>query len=284
MTVVVDIVELIQAAMPAMRESEQQAARVVLADLDFAVAASTTELSRRAGISPTTITRFCRALGFEGLRDFKLCVAQNLAVGSRFVGDAVRPADSLSELVRSVCRGLGAALADVEQEVSPSLLTAAVGLVGAAARLSVFPLDPQAGPVALDAQMRFLRLGLEASLHLQPDEQRLAAANAGPGCSFVLFGFEPPAADLVVLSEIFEMQGKPALLISPSTTPVVRFAGVHLPVRTPSPHDAFAQAATRYRLAILLDLVCAGLGLGPSEVEGGSDWNPLNQAPPPIKR
>ena len=51
-------------------QGQRQVAAVMLADPDFALRANVDALARRAKVSPPTIVRFCRALGFAGLREF----------------------------------------------------------------------------------------------------------------------------------------------------------------------------------------------------------------------
>ena len=75
-------------------QGQRQVAAVMLADPDFAVRANVDALARRAKVSPPTIVRFCRALGFAGLREFKLHLAQSLAVGTSTLHRAVVPGDT----------------------------------------------------------------------------------------------------------------------------------------------------------------------------------------------
>lgn len=52
-------------------------ADLVLGNVAFAVDASNAEIAKRAEVSEPTVTRFCRAIGCEGVRDFKLKLAQS---------------------------------------------------------------------------------------------------------------------------------------------------------------------------------------------------------------
>ena len=63
----------------ALSQAQQQVAAAMLDDPDFALRANVEALARRAKVSPPTITRFCRALGCSGLREFKLRLAHTLA-------------------------------------------------------------------------------------------------------------------------------------------------------------------------------------------------------------
>ena len=47
---------------------EKKLARLVLEDVDLVVNSSIIELAEHAGVSPPTVTRFCRRLGCQGFR------------------------------------------------------------------------------------------------------------------------------------------------------------------------------------------------------------------------
>src|SRR3981081_973060 len=83
----------------------RQAAPGMLADPDFAVRANVDALARRAKVSPPTIVRFCRALGFAGLREFKLHLAQSLAVGTSTLHRAVVPGDNMHAVAHKALPG-----------------------------------------------------------------------------------------------------------------------------------------------------------------------------------
>ena len=56
---------------------ERKLAASILADVSFATNASITEIAARAGVSPPTVTRFCRRLGCASFSDFKLQLAKS---------------------------------------------------------------------------------------------------------------------------------------------------------------------------------------------------------------
>ena len=75
-----DIIGEIKDRYASLRPAEQSVADAVLADVQEAVRASNGEIADRAGVSQPTVTRFCRSIGCAGVRDFKLQLAQSLAV------------------------------------------------------------------------------------------------------------------------------------------------------------------------------------------------------------
>ena len=77
-----DLISRIKDLRGDLRPAEARVADVVLDDVEFAVRASNGKLAQAAGVSEPTVTRFCRTLGCDGVRDFKLKLAQSLVVGA----------------------------------------------------------------------------------------------------------------------------------------------------------------------------------------------------------
>ena len=109
-------------------KAKQQVAAAMLADPDFALRANVDALARRAKVSPPTIVRFCRAMGFAGLRDFKLHLAQSLAVGTSTLHRAVVPGDDMQAVTHKILQGAASALANLEQHIAPEDIERALGL------------------------------------------------------------------------------------------------------------------------------------------------------------
>ena len=64
-----DIISRLRELRSSMKPAERRVADVVLGDIEFAVRASNTTLAAQANVSEPTVTRFCRTLGCEGVRD-----------------------------------------------------------------------------------------------------------------------------------------------------------------------------------------------------------------------
>ena len=284
MTIVVDIVDLINSSMRALRESEQQVAAVVLADQQFVITASTTELAQRANVSATSITRFCRALGFKGLREFKLCVAQNLAVNAHFMADSVVRSDSFSELVSSLTGTLTTALAEIADDLPQADVADALDVIARAGHISLMPADQWSQGVALDAHVRLLRMGIESSVHFAVDEQRMLAGLARERTALIVLAADATSSDLLDLLDVMGMHGDRCVLIAPALGPARTFAGTQLVIRNARGREIFSQSAIRYKQAIIIDILCTAHSLNLSE--GIEERNRFveEQQPPPLKR
>src|SRR2546430_10277124 len=85
----VGVLVRVRAMLPEFSGELQRVAEQVLNDPAAAARATIVELAERSGTSPATVTRFCRALGFEGYADLRLGIAGETGRAARAAGWAV---------------------------------------------------------------------------------------------------------------------------------------------------------------------------------------------------
>ena len=174
-----DIISQIKDSYAELRPAERRVADVVLADVSFSVDASNAEIARRAEVSEPTVTRFCRAIGCEGVRDFKLKLAQSVVVGAALPDPARASARVCRQRLPDVERGLRRgpnALSAVERSIDPSDVVRAAELVASAHQVAVFGLGGSSSALALETQYRLFRYGVVVAAHSDPYIMRMTAS------------------------------------------------------------------------------------------------------------
>lgn len=81
---VVDVISALDRLDGKLAAREQKVADYVKANLMRISNMTIAELAAGAGVSTPTVVRFCRSLGSDGFREFKLRLAQNLAVSMQY--------------------------------------------------------------------------------------------------------------------------------------------------------------------------------------------------------
>ncbi|HET6827602.1 MAG TPA: RpiR family transcriptional regulator, partial [Ramlibacter sp.] len=82
-------------------------------------------LAQRANSSVPTIMRTCRDLGFAGLREFKLALAQELALGGSPLHRRVNIEDAADEVVSKIARSAAASVSGVRGQLDMQVLEGA---------------------------------------------------------------------------------------------------------------------------------------------------------------
>jgi RpiR family transcriptional regulator, carbohydrate utilization regulator len=164
----------------AIRDKAPAARRAILGlmleDPDRVLAESFELLAERAGSSVPTVMRTCRDLGFAGLREFKLALAHELALGGSPLHRRVNIGDRADEIVAKVTRSAAASVAGVRAQLDIVALEAAVAAIGSARHIDLFATGATSWFMAQDLQARLFRLGLSANAWFDYHFQRVAAA------------------------------------------------------------------------------------------------------------
>jgi RpiR family transcriptional regulator, carbohydrate utilization regulator len=149
---------------------------LILEDPDRVLAESFELLARRARSSVPTVMRTCRDLGFAGLREFKLALAHELALGGSPLHRRVDISDSAEDIVAKVTRSAAATVAGVRSQLDMATLEQAVSAIAAARHIDLFATGITSWFMAQDLQARLFRLGLSANAWVDYHLQRVAAA------------------------------------------------------------------------------------------------------------
>ena len=96
----------VRATLPSLPPAGQRVAQLVLADPAGVAGWTITELARRADTSETTVSRFCRAVGFSGYSQLRLTLATEVgrldAGPVRELGGDIGPGDDLATVVAKI--------------------------------------------------------------------------------------------------------------------------------------------------------------------------------------
>src|SRR2546423_10284916 len=147
----------------ALRRVDEQ----VLGDPAAAARATIVELAERSGTSPATVTRFCRALGFEGYAELRLGIAGETGRAARQAGWAVdigreiQPEDSLERGLHQIMAADSPALGDTSALPDLKAVAPAADAITASRRVDIYGISGSA-LVGAEMQLCLHRIGLAA--------------------------------------------------------------------------------------------------------------------------
>ena len=139
----------------------------VLADPAAAARATIVELAERSGTSPATVTRFCRALGFEGYSDLRLGIAAETGPAARAagwtvdIGRQIQPTDPLDRVLDHLLAADARAMHDTAALLDLGLVARAAEAIARAGRVDIYGAS---GSALVGAEMQFSlhRIGVPA--------------------------------------------------------------------------------------------------------------------------
>lgn len=187
---------------------------MILQDPDRVLQESFEMLAERSASSVPTIMRTCRDLGFAGLREFKLALAQELALGGSPLHRRVNIEDTADEVVAKVARSAAASVAGVRAQLDMQVLQAAVAAIAAAPHIDVYGAGNTSWFMATDLQARLFRLGLSANAWSDYHLQQVAAAAHRPGGVVIAISHVGGMPSLLDTVDIARAQGAKAVCIT----------------------------------------------------------------------
>ncbi|MEW6226851.1 MAG: MurR/RpiR family transcriptional regulator [Bacillota bacterium] len=219
---------LIRGRYPALRPSERKVAEYILARPSEVALMSTVELGRAAGVSESTVVKFSQNLGFQGFTELKLALVRELAATpSRTFGD-VEPGDSIGQVKDKVFQVNAQALLDTAKVLESDQLQRAVQIIEEARRVDFFGIGAS-GIVALDAQLKFMRIGIDAGCYPDSHVQATRAALLGPGDVAVVITHSGETHDAIdVLKLASEAGAKTVCITNYPASSAARLADVVL--------------------------------------------------------
>ncbi len=258
---VADLLRTMRERAGTLSQAQQQVAAAVLDDPQFALRANVDALARRAKVSPPSIIRFCRALGFVGLREFKLNLAHTLAIGASTLHRALAPGDNMQAVTHKVLQGAASALANLEQHIVPADVERAVTQIAKAQRVDCYAVGNTSMFMASDAQARFSRLGLHSNFYFDAHLQLISAATMSR--HDVVLAISHVGRMPFLLESVGVAKEREATIIAMTQplTPLAELADIVLPIVVPV--DPSMRVGTEAYLAQLayLEILMVGTGL-----------------------
>jgi len=257
-----DIISRLKEARAGLRPAEQRVADAVLSDVDYAVHASNAELAQRANVSEPTVTRFCRTIGCDGVRDFKLRLAQSLVVGNMYFKQPPRMPDSgaLLPYWSSVFDHVREAINQAERQIDPQQIRAAVEMLATARRVFVFGVGGGSTAIAQDTQYRLFRYGIAVTAYHDAHLMRMVSATLGADDVVIAIsatGRSPEMLESVAVAR--QYHARVIALTNPSSD-LAAIANIVLGLDIAEISDVLKPTASRFAHLVVIDLLATGVG------------------------
>jgi DNA-binding MurR/RpiR family transcriptional regulator len=263
------VAELLAAPDNGLPVARREVLELVRSDPERVLTESFEALAERSGSSVPTIMRTVRDLGYAGLREFKLALAQALAMGGSPLHRRVALGDNSEQVVAKVIKSAAAAVNGVQAQLSTRALEAAAEAMVRASRVDCWSVGATSSFMASDFQARLFRMGLVSNAYLDQHLQLVSAATLNSdSVAFAIshVGGMPSLLDAVGVAR---GQGATVVALTQAGTPLARQADIVLGIHVPE--DPVMHVGTEAYLAHLTVIeiltVLIAQRLGDSAVE-----------------
>lgn len=233
---------------------EKKLAESVLADVNYATNASITEIAARAGVSPPTVTRFCRRLGCASFSDFKVQLAKSAYVGLRYLKPE-SVTSTAAEVAEDIVTKAQNALFEMHRNLDLPAMEEAARLLSKAQMIYAFGSGGNSSMIVNELQNRLFRLGCRISASNDHGMNLMLSAAAEPGT--VVFGssFTGRNQELVRCFALLREKGTPTIALTQSGSPVAQAADVVIPLDLPEGQNIFRASSTRFASLAVVDIL-----------------------------
>lgn len=213
--------------------SRRSVLALILEDPQRVLDESFESLAQRAGSSVPTVMRTCRDLGFAGLREFKLALAQEMALSGSPLHRRVQLQDDAREVISKVIKGAATAVSGVQAQLSVEAVEAAADAMVRASRVDCYSVGVTSSFMASDMQARLFRLGLVSNAYLDIHLQLVSAATIGQQGVVFAISHVGGMPSLIEAVDVARSQGATVIALTQQGTELAKHADIVLGIHVP---------------------------------------------------
>jgi RpiR family carbohydrate utilization transcriptional regulator len=177
-----DFIQRLQSKYSELRKSEKIIADYLQKHPQQRLDLSITELAKLLQVSETTVSRFCRVIGYQGFQDLKLSMAasSNQVNGFQNIPRDIHERDSTADICRKLADSLTHSILHTQQSLSMGDIDAAIDAMANATQLVFYGIGGSA-TVANAGYHLFTKAGLNCAVHTDGYMQTVSASMMNPG-------------------------------------------------------------------------------------------------------
>lgn len=258
MATVIDIISQLRTRSGTFPKREQRVADFVLSNLENIAFLRQAEIAEGADVSVATVNRFCVTLGCDGFQDFKIRLAQNVAVSLQYMGDASSETSEAHQVVGQVFGALVDSLNLARSQLDSSSIEQAIEVLETARRILFIGVGGGSANVAREGAFRFFRLGIPAEAHADGYLQRMVASTFEQGDLVFAISASGQPAELLDSVAIARQYGAQTVSLTKSGSPLAAATDIAIEIDIPEDQDIYKPTASRLVFIAIIDVLAAG--------------------------
>lgn len=251
----------IQEKLESLSKMGRKTAECMAENQDKLIYASITELAELAGTSEATVTRVCTKLGYSGFQALKVSVARELVSQQEKIHEDLK-ADSPPEMIiDKIFSSAIHTLTMTRKALDGKAVAGSIDALCRARRIVVIG-NGNSGAIALDAQHKFLRIGLNVSAYTDDHMQMIAVVSMTKDDVLIAISHSGSSRDVAEAMQVAKENGATVISITNNgISPVSKLADIRL--YTYSQETKYRTYAISSRMAELtiIDTLYTGVSL-----------------------
>lgn len=261
-----NVLEVIRTMLPRLRKSDRKVAETVLADPGRALNATVAEAAAIAGVSQPTVIRFANAIGCLGYQDFKIRLAQSLALGVAATHSVLLESDGAETIARKIFDYTVTSLDWARNHLDHKAVAEAVDILAAAEAIQFFGFGAS-GIVAADAQQKFPLFGVPCGAEADSHQQFIAAAMMRPGHVAVAISNTGSTRSVIETARVARENGAKVIGLVGGDSPLVAHCDVAIIVETLDNTNIYTPTTSRIAALVVIDILSTSVALRRDEAQ-----------------
>src|SRR3954469_18934515 len=251
----------IRAALPQMPVAMAKIGTLLLEDPSLPLRLSITELAERAGTSPATVTRFCRAIDYTGYPGLRVGAAAEQGRSSADetwdsdIGRAFHPDDTATEVMRTLVNAHTVALTSTSERLDPVLVGRVADAVAESTHVDIYGIGGSAG-MAVELQARLYRIGINAHAWSEVHVGLTSAALLRGSSVAIAFSNTGRTEETIEMLALAKSSGAYAVAVTGDpASPLAQVADAHLTSHAPGEYLQPDDLSAKHAQLLVIDLL-----------------------------
>lgn len=258
--VAANILEVIRQMLPTLRRSDRKVADIVMADPRRILGETVAGTAALADVSQPTVIRFAAAIGCSGYQDFKLRLAQSLALGTPATHSVLLDTDTPEAVTEKIFDYTMTSLDWARKHLDRHQVARAIAILLEAREIEFFGFGAS-GIVARDAQQKFPLFGVPCGAELDSHQQFMQAAMMKPDAVAVVISNTGSSRAIIEVARTAREQGAKVIGIIGSDSPLVSFCDAPIIVETLDNTNVYTPTTSRIAALVVVDILSTGVAL-----------------------
>ncbi len=248
----VPLLEHIGDVFETLSKSERKVASLVLENPSYIVESTMAAVANAAGVSEPTVLRFATALGLTGFQQFKIQLAQTMALGLPATLSFVNEGDSEASIVQKIFDQTISSLDRTRRSLDIEQISKAVESI-LNARSILFAGLGASGIVAQDAQQKSVLFGLPCSAPEDIHQQFMEASMSTPESVVIVISNVGRTRSILDVARAAHSKGATVIAIAREVSPVTEACDIPLIIKTFEDTDQFTPTVSRLAHLVVID-------------------------------
>ncbi|MCP1110163.1 MurR/RpiR family transcriptional regulator [Ohessyouella blattaphilus] len=253
--------ERVEEKLDSLSKKERQTVEYMKANQAELIYASITELAEAVGTSEATVTRACTKLGYPSFQALKVSVATELVSPQEKIHEELTPNASAEVIIDKIFSSAIQTLTMTQQSLDDVAVGKSIKAICKCRRLVIIG-NGNSGAVALDAQHKFLRIGMNVQAYTDDHLQMIAMVSLTAEDVLLAISHSGSSKDAGDAIQLAKEQGATVITITSSgNSPVANASDIRLLTRSQETRYRTYAISSRMAELTIIDTLYTGVAL-----------------------